>query len=168
LEKLTDYCDGLRGHIIQASQELAELDRRLTQISQQIHKNIEVRDASFAADFNNYCCKLRKELDELDTVWSTLRAQSRACKPADWTAELILPAKGLNSHAKTLSRACDEFITAYDIFARTYKGFTAVKLNVWLLTACQNDFFNLTGKILFLAREIARHTEQKRGNHAAG
>lgn len=168
LEQMSARCDALRTALAGATQELQDLNRRLEQIIQQLHKNIEVRDASFAADFNNYCCKLRKELDELDTVWSTLRAQSRACKPADWTAELILPAKGLNSHAKTLSRACDEFITAYDIFARTYKGFTAVKLNVWLLTACQNDFFNLTGKILFLAREIARHTEQKRGNHAAG
>ena len=72
------------------------------------------------------------------------------------------------SRAKTLSRACDEFITAYDIFARTYKGFTAAKLNVWLLTSCQSDYSSLTGKILFLAREIVKQTEQKRGIHVAG
>ena len=168
LEQMAGQCDSLRAQLAGAAQELQDLNRRLSQIIQQLHKNIEVRDASFAQDFNNYCCKLRTELDKQDADWSVLRTQARTYKPADWSADLILPAKGVNSRAKTLSRACDEFITAYDVFARTYKGFTAVKLNVWLLTACQNDFSSLTGKILFLAREIARYTEQKRGNHAAG
>lgn len=168
LEKLSSQCDALRGLFASATQELQDLNRRLRQIIQQLHKNIEVRDTAFAQDFNNYCCHLRQELDKQDATWAVLRTQARAYKPADWSADLILPAKGVNSRAKTLSRTCDEFITAYDIFAHTYKGFTAVKLNVWLLTACQNDFFSLTGKILFLAREIARHTEQKRGNYVAG
>ena len=144
LETISTQCDSLRTLLVGATQELHELTRRLEQIVQQLRKNIDVRDANFATDFNDYR------------------------KPGDWTEDLILPAKGLNSRAKTLSRACDEFITAYDIFARVYKGFTAVKLNVWLLTACQSDASLLTGKILFLAREITKHTEQKRGNYVAG
>ena len=130
IEQMAAQCDTLRAALASATQELQDLNRRLGQIIQQLHNNIEVLDASFATDFNNYCCKLRKELDALEAIWSTLRAQARASKPGDWTAELILPAKGLNSRAKTLSRACDEFITAYDIFSHTYKGFTAVKLKL--------------------------------------
>lgn len=167
LEKLTQHCDLVRGHLAQATQELRDLNRRLEQISQQIHKNIEVRDSSFAEDFNTYCQQLRKKLDKQETTWVTLRTQARASKPADWHAGLALPAKGFSSHAKMLSRACDEFTTAYDIFGHTYKGFTAAKINVWLLTACENDFSNLTGKILFLAREIAKHTERNRGKNVA-
>lgn len=167
LEKLIQSCDTLRGTVIQATQVLRDLDRRLTQISQQIHKNMEVRDGTFATDFNTYCQQLRKQLDKQDVAWTMLRTCARACKPADWHAGLALPAKGLNSHAKMLSRACDEFVTTYDIFGHTYKGFTAAKLNVWLLTSCQNDLSNLTGKILFLAREITKNTERNRGKNAA-
>jgi len=168
LETISSQCDSLRTQLITAARDLQELNRRLEQIMQQLHKNIDVRDNTFAEDFNTYCQQLRQSLDVQDTAWQTIRTQTRAVKPADWTADLILPAKGVNSRAKTLSRACDEFITAYDIFARTYKGFTAAKLNVWLLTSCQSDYSSLTGKILFLAREIVKQTEQKRGIHVAG
>ena len=56
--------------------------------------------------------------------------------------------------------------TVYDLFCKNYKGFTAAKLNVWLLTSCQTDISNLTGKVLFLAREISKKTEQNRSPHA--
>lgn len=168
LDTISTQTDALRAQLITATRELQELNRRLEQIEQQLRKNIDVRDNTFAEDFNAYCQQLRHALDEQETAWLAIRTQVRTCKPTDWTADLILPAKGVNSRAKTLSRACDEFITVYDIFARTYKGFTAAKINVWLLTSCQNDIPSLTGKILFLAREIAKQTEQKRGAHVAG
>ena len=78
LEKLTQYCDTMRGIIIQATQMLNDLDRRLTQISQQIHKNMEIRDGSFAEDFNVYCQQLRNQLDKQDGAWTTLRTHVRA------------------------------------------------------------------------------------------
>lgn len=168
LETISTQCDRLRTLFVGSTQELHELTRRLEQIVQQLRKNIDVRDTNFATDFNDYCQQLRKNLDAQEITWTEIRAQVRTRKPSEWTEDLVLPAKGINSRAKTLSRACDEFITAYDIFARVYKGFTAVKLNVWLLTACQGDASLLTGKILFLAREIAKYTEQKRGNYVAG
>ena len=168
LENLSAYCEQLRIILTQATQNLHDLDRRLKQILQQLHKNIEVRDTDFSAEFNAYCHDLRQKIDAQEAACTDLRAQVRTCKPAQWDASLILPAKGFNSRAKTLSRACDEFITAYDLFSRTYKNYTAAKLNVWLLTSCQNDVSTLTGKVLFLAREIAKHTEQNRGKHAAG
>ena len=105
---------------------------------------------------------MRQTLDEIEPVWTELRTQIRQLPDKAWDGELALAAKGLNSRAKALSVACDEFSTAYDTFAKYYKNFTAAKLNMWLLTACQTDIDNLTGKILFLAREIARKTEQNR------
>ncbi len=168
LEQTSSACDALRGDIIAASRALLEFNRRLEQILQQLHKNIEVRDTDFAAQFNDFCAQLRKEQDGRDLFWTEARTAARTFKPADWTGDLALAAKGLNSRAKTLSRATDEFTTAYDLFCRNYKSFTATKLNVWLLTSCQNDFSNLTGKILFLAREIAKQTEKNRGPHAFG
>lgn len=168
LEQISSACDALRGDISAATRGLLEFNRRLEQILQQLHKNIEVRDTEFATQFNDFCTRLRKEQDERETFWAEARAAARAVKPAGWTGDLALAAKGLNSRAKTLSRATDEFTTAYDLFCRHYKSFTAAKLNVWLLTSSQNDFSNLTGKILFLAREIAKHTEKNRGPHAYG
>lgn len=168
LDQLSPACDSLRSAVIDAARALLEFNRRLEQILQQLHKNIDVRDTEFAAQFNEFCARLRKEQDERETFWAQARADVRACKPADWTGDLALAAKGLNSRAKTLSRATDEFTTAYDLFCRNYKSFTAAKLNVWLLTSCQNDFANLTGKILFLAREIAKHTEKNRGPYVCG
>lgn len=168
LEQISSACDALRGDLIIATHTLLEFNRRLEQIVQQLHKNIDVRDTGFAAQFNDFCLHLRKEQDEREPFWTEARANARTFKPADWTGDLALAAKGLNSRAKTLSRAADEFTTAYDLFCRNYKSFTAAKLNVWLLTSCQNDFANLTGKILFLAREIAKHTEKNRGPHAFG
>lgn len=163
LTDISEHCETLRTDLGKAARSLGEMNRRLEQILQQLHKNIEVRDNTFAAEFNTFCTDLRATLDGHEPFWAEARAQARAAKPNEWTADLALPAKGFNSRAKTLSRACDEFITAYDAFARNYKNFTAAKLNVWLLTSCQTDVQNLTGKILFLAREIAQHTERNRG-----
>ena len=166
LEKISSQCDQLRTEMLVATGEVAQFDKRLEQILQQLHKNIEVRDTTFAEEFNSFCQQLRAQVNDQETLWMQLRADIRSRKENEWEGFLALPAKGLNSRAKTLSRACDEFITAYDAFCRNYKNYTAAKLNVWLLTSCQTDFANLTGKILFLAREIAQKTERNRTPYA--
>ena len=166
LEKISSQCDQLRTEILIATRELTQFNKRLEQILQQLHKNIEVRDTTFADEFNSFCQQLRAQVNEQETLWTQLRADIRCRKEREWEGFLALPAKGLNSRAKTLSRACDEFITMYDTFCRNYKNYTAAKLNVWLLTSCQTDFTSLTGKILFLAREIAQKTERNRTPYA--
>lgn len=162
LEEISAQCEQFRGLLQQQLTPLRDFSRRLLQISQQLRKNIEVRDTNFAEEFNAYVQQLRKILDEVDPIWTDLRTQVRQTPDKNWTGELALSAKGLNSRAKALSRACDEFTGEYDLFCKQYKNFTAAKLNVWLLTACQSDISSLTGKVLFLARELARKTEQKR------
>ncbi|MBQ8032414.1 MAG: hypothetical protein IJ266_00415 [Elusimicrobiaceae bacterium] len=162
LEQISSQCDQLRLLIQQQTGPLTDFSRRILQISQQLRKNIEVRDTSFAEEFNTYTTHLRQTLDALEPAWAQLRAQVRQTPDKNWTGELALAAKGLNSRAKALSGACDEFVSEYDVFCKRYKNFTAAKLNVWLLTSCQNDISSLTGKILFLARELARKTEQNR------
>ena len=168
LDTINTQCDALRAQLHEAALSVSDFNKRLETILQQLHKNIEVRDTSFAADFNLFCAEFRTQVNDKEAFWLQARADVRACKAADWTADLALPAKGLNSRARSLSRAEDEFTTAYDQFCRNYKSFTAAKLNVWLLTSCQSDLDNLTGKILFLAREIAKQTEKNRGAHANG
>ena len=166
LDQISAQCDSFRLLLQQQTTALADLGRRLAQIVQQLRKNIEVRDGQFAEDFNLFTTELRDHLDKREPVWTELRAQIRQTPQKSWTGDLALTAKGLNSRAKTLSRACDEFETEYDEFCKNYKNFTAAKLNVWLLTSCQTDIANLTGKILFLAREISRKTEQNRSPYA--
>ncbi len=168
LDQISARCDTFRADLIAAAHTLRDFTRRLDQIILQLHKDLAVRDDAFAGQFNQYCQELRQKLDEAEPFWTQTRNQARTYKDADWTGDLALAAKGLNSRAKTLSRACDEFTTAYDAFCRSYNGFTAAKLNVWLLTSCQNDAASLTGKILFLAREIAKKTERNRGPHVYG
>lgn len=166
LETISTQCDALRTHILAATVHLADYTRRLDQILKQLYKNIDVRDEKFAEEFNTYCANLREHLNTVEPVWTDLRSQARQQKT--WDGSLALDAKGFNSRAKALSRACDEFTTAYDTFNKQYRRFTAAKLNVWLLTSCQTDIANLTGKILFLAREISRKTEQNRRPYANG
>lgn len=166
VDQMAIQCDALRIFVQQQTTRLADFAKRLQQIVQQLRKNIEVRDMSFAEDFNQFVQDLRDTLDKREPVWTELRGQIRQVPTKEWTGDLALPAKGLNSRAKVLSRVCDEFETAYDQFCKDYKSFTAAKLNVWLLTASQTDIANLTSKIVFLAREISRKTEQHRSPHA--
>jgi len=166
LEQTSTQCDSLRILLQQETTSLRDFSRRLLQILQQLRKNVEVRDTDFAEQFNVYCQNLRDLLNKREPVWTELRAQIRQIPLKEWTGDLALAAKGLNSRAKALSRACDEFATEYDNFGKQYKNYTAAKLNVWLLTSCQTDIANLTGKILFVARELARKTEQNRSPHA--
>ncbi len=168
LSDLSSHADALRTLVLNACEELGTLQKRLEQIVQQLRKNIEVRDQNFATDFNSFCHKLRQQLDQWEPEWTQKRATAREVKPAQWSAELVLAAKGLNSQARALSRANDEFTTAYSAFIRTYKNFTAAKLNVFLLTSCQTDAENWTSKILFLAREITKYTEKNRGRYVRG
>ncbi len=162
VEQLSAQCDQLRTLLQQQAPALRDFSRRLLQITQQLRKNIDVRDNSFADEFNTYVQTLRATLDEREPAWTQLRTDIRQLQDKDWSGDLALAAKGLNSRAKALSVACDEFATEYDTFGKQYKNFTAAKLNVWLLTSCQADIQSLGGKILFLAREIARKTEQNR------
>ncbi len=163
LQSASRECENFRAQLAADTRALAEFTRRLEQISGQIHKNIEVRDSSFADEFNAFCLDLRTRVDQRETVWTAIRAGVRAWTKKDYEDGLALPAKGLNNKAKTLSRACDEFTTTYHIFYRGYKNYTAHKLNVWLLTSCCNDINNIAGKILFLAREAAKQAERCRG-----
>ena len=162
LEKLSSQCDDLRTLLQQQGPLLGDFSRRLLQITQQLRKNIEVRDTNFANEFNDYVKNLRELLDQAEPVWTQLRAQTRQISDKSWAGELALPAKGFNSRAKALGNASAEFTAQYDAFCKQYKNFTAAKLNMWLLTACQTDITGLTGKILFLAREIARKTGENR------
>lgn len=166
LEQTSTQCESLRILLQQETTMLRDFSRRLLQILQQLRKNIEIRDTDFAEQFNAYCQNLRDVLNKREPVWTELRAQIRLVPQKEWNGDLALSAKGLNSRAKALSRACDEFTTEYDNFGKQYKNYTAAKLNVWLLTSCQTDIGNLTGKILFLARELARKTEQNRSPDA--
>ena len=166
LDQTSVQCDGFRIFVQQQTTRLSDFERRLEQIIQQLRKNIEVRDTQFAEQFNQFVQDLRDTLNKREPVWTELRGQIRQVSDRCWTGDLALAAKGLNSRAKALSRACDEFGTEYDLFCKNYKGFTAAKLNVWLLTSCQTDMANLTGKIVFLAREISRKTDQHRNPHA--
>ena len=168
LEALNAQCDNFRAQLHAASLAVDEFNKRLENILQQLHKNIEVRDNAFVEEFNLFCAQLRQQTNNTESFWLQARTDVRAFKNTDWSSDLVLAAKGFNSRARSLSRASDEFTTSYDRFCRNYKSFTAAKLNVWLLTSCQSDTDTLTGKILFLAREIAKQTEKNRGPYANG
>ena len=168
LTDLSAHSDFLRNLLMRATQDVNSLTRRLEQIVQQLRKNIEVRDNTFADDFNAFCQHLRKQLDQWEPQWTLTRNSAREIKPAQWAEDLALNAKGFNSQARALSKACDEFTTANSSFLRIYKSFTAAKLNVFLLNSCQTDVENLTAKILFIAREIAKYTEKNRGSYVRG
>ena len=51
-----------------------------------------------------------------------------------------------------------EYVTKYAEFNRFYKNYTLEKLPVWLLNSCCDDLNNLTGKVLFISREITKKT----------
>ena len=95
---------------------------------------------------------LRKQVDTDLDKWQQLRQDVRQAteKPS------VLQAKSFSLRAKTLSRASDELTTALDAFHAFYKKYTLSKLPVWVLTSCCDDINNLSGKILFLAREISK------------
>ncbi len=166
IEQTSIQCEALRIFVQHQTTLLTSFSQRLQHIMQQLRKNIEVRDNAFVEEFNQHAQDLRDTLNKREPVWTELRSQIRQVPSKAWTAELALSAKGLNSRAKALSRACDEFETEYDRFCKIYKGFTAAKLNVWLLTSCQTDIASLTGKIVFLAREISHKTDQHRSSYA--
>lgn len=161
LQNISAQCDAFKTLLSNASDELAEFTRRLTLILSRLHKENDTRDEGFSAQFNQFTLDLRAQIDGQETFWSSARQQARAAQTGGLSG-LALAAKGFNSRAKTLSRACDEFSTAYHTFYKTYQSYTAHKLNVWLLTSCDADINNLTGKILFLARETARAAERAR------
>lgn len=166
IEQTAAQCDALRVWLQQQSTTLADFSKRLKQINQQLRKNAEVRDSDFSPQFNAFVADLRDTLNKREPVWTELRARIRQVSANAWGEELVLCIKAFNNRAKALSKTCDEFESEYDGFCKHYKSFTAAKLNVWLLTSCQADMATLIGKIAFLAREIARKTDQHRSPYA--
>ena len=162
LDEVLTQTDALRACAAGAANTLRDFSRRLELILSQDHKNIAVRDSAFVSDFAAFCTQLRQDTNSRLDYWQAARAQMRSGTDKEGYG-LALAAKSFVSRAKTLSRACDDLSTAYAQFNRFYKNYTRAKLPVWLLTSCCDDLNNLTGKILFLSRELAKKTEQKRG-----
>ena len=98
-------------------------------------------------------------MDQTNQDWQQLREQIRK-QFANKKYPSSLTAKSFTLRAKTLSHSCDEFTTAYDQFNNLYKNYTLSKLPVWVLTSCSDDLNYLTGKILFLCRELTKYTNR--------
>ncbi|MBR3603670.1 MAG: hypothetical protein IKL48_03155 [Elusimicrobiaceae bacterium] len=157
LDNISQQTDSFRNLVLKETSSLRDFTRRLEQILSQDHKNIQVRDTAFSAEFSSFCTSLRKEFDQQLNFWQENRPLLRTCTlKADYS--LVLAAKSFSLRAKTLSRSADDFSTAYNNFNRFYKKYTLEKLPVWLLTSCCDDLNNLTGKILFLSREVSKKT----------
>lgn len=162
LDDILAQTDALRAAAAQTARSLRDFSRRLELILTQDYRHLTVRDTEFATDFSAFCTQLRKDTDARLDYWQEARTALRGGSGRDGYG-LALAAKSFVSRAKTLSRACDDMTTAYDQFNRFYKNYTLTKLPVWLLTSCCDDMNNLTGKILFLSRELAKKSEKQRG-----
>ena len=156
-ETLPAQLEPLSGSINHAARQLRDFSRRLELILSQDHKHIPIRDTAFTEEFSSFCKQLRQEMDQTNQAWQQLREQIRK-QLAQKEYPSSLTVKSFTLRAKTLSRSCDDFTTAYDQFNNLYKNYTLSKLPVWVLTSCSDDLHYLTGKILFLCRELAKYT----------
>lgn len=164
LAQLSAQCDSFQECFGSAAAHVRQLTARLDEILPQLHKNTPVRDSAFSHDFNSFCADLRKRLDEMEAPWEAVRDQLRVVKDSQWSKKESLACKACVLRAKRLSAAQDDFAAAYQAFLRSYKSFTAEKLNVFLLTSCQADSENVSGKILFLVRKISQQIEKNGDN----
>ena len=166
-DEVLHQTDALRATAAKTADDLRGFSRRLELILSQDHKKISVRDTGFVMDFSSFCTALRQDMDQKMDYWQQDRTQLR--KGTDKEGyEKSLAIKSFVNRSKTLSRAADELTTAYAQFMRLYKNYTLSKLPVWLLTSCCEDLNNLTGKILFLAREQTKKTEKQKGVEYGG
>ena len=158
LENASEKLDSLRTLSSLSAATLRNFTKRLELILSQDHKHISVRDTDFSDEFTVFCTQLRKDFDTHLDFWQQARSDLRTAKfPNEYAC--MLAVKSFSLKAKTLSRSADDFTTAYDEFNRFYKKYTLAKLPVWILTSCSDDLNNLTGKILFLSRELSKKTE---------
>ena len=159
-EEISQQADSLRTQTVSAAQSLRDFSRRLELILSQDHKNIAIRDTDFPTEFASFSMQLRTQTDQALQTLQDFRSALRDTKQYP-QGPSSLQAKGFSLRAKTLSRACDDFTTAYDRFNFLYKNYTLAKLPVWVLTACCEDLNNLAGKILFLSREVSKKVNIK-------
>lgn len=162
IDQAAEQTQALRTFTDEQTRSLQDFTRRLELILSQEHKKITVRDEAFPAEFASFCQILRQELDKKLEFWQEMRKNLRGETKIDGAYGLALSIKSFSMRSKTLSRSADEFTSAYDTFNRFYKNYTRAKLPVWLLTSCCDDLNNLTGKILFISRELAKKTERQR------
>lgn len=162
-DQITTQANDLRACVSSATQSLSEFKRRLEAILSQDHREIAIRDTDFQTHFTDFCTQLRQQTDLFLQTWQQLREQVRTAKQVPSS----LQAKGFSLWAKTLSRASDEFTTAFDQFHFVYKKYTLTKLPVWVLNSCETDLSNLASKILFLSREITKKANGDKGEQDA-
>ncbi len=151
-DEISTQANQLRSIISSATQALSDFQRRLETILGQDHREMTIRDTDFQTQFTGFCSQLRSQTDQALQTWQQLREQVRATKEIPSS----LQAKSFVLRAKTLSRSCDEFTTAFDRFHAVYKKYTLTKLPVWMLNSCGTDLDNLSSKILFLSREVTK------------
>ena len=156
-DSLPGQLEPLHDIVSRAARQLRDFSRRLELILSQDHKHIPIRDTAFTEDFSTFCKQLRADMDATNQTWQQLRQDVRK-QFAQKIYPSSLTVKSFTLRAKTLSRACDDFITAYDQFNNLYNNYTLSKLPVWVLTSCGDDLNYLIGKILFLCRELSKYT----------
>lgn len=132
---------------------------RLCDIAKQYKKKSAVKDENFEEEFRAMVTSLRVLTDKSLQFWQDARGYIRSADRKELMSGNRILIKQMNIAARNFSRVTDEFETLLKTF-QALSGDITLRLNWWMLESCLKDLQNISGRILFLVRDLEKNYDK--------
>ena len=129
---------------------------RLEVIYKQYRRKIPVKDTTFQEEFRATMLDLKAFSDNSNDFWQKTRSFIREADKSKLVEESRISVKQLKINANAFNRQTDELYTIFKNIQRIAKE-VPLRLNWWLLEASCGELGNITGRILFLIRDMEKY-----------
>lgn len=129
---------------------------RLEVIYKQYRRKMPVKDTTFQEEFRATMLELKFFSDTSNDFWQKTRSFIREADKPKLVEESRIAVKQLKLNAAAFNRQTDELYTIFKNIQRIAKE-VPLRLNWWLLEASCDELGKITGKILFLIRDMEKY-----------
>jgi len=153
---LAEQIEHMNSELLALTSELDAFAERAITITKQKKRGLPIKDTTFAGDFSLLCTKTGAFVSKSEDFWRSLNSVVRDGKvPQDNS----IAVRGVGAKARQINKAMEEFVSVFRYVQSTAKS-CPVTLNMWTLETHASDLERISGKILFVTRELSKSVEQ--------
>lgn len=129
---------------------------RLEVIYKQYRRKMPVKDTTFQEEFRSTMLELKAFSDSNNEFWQQTRFFIRQADKPKLVEESRIGVKQLKINANAFNRQTDELYTIFKNIQRLAKE-VPLRLNWWLLETSCGELEKISGRILFLIRDMEKY-----------
>ncbi len=156
IKQMSEEIDSSSAALRTINEKLRSYYDRLEVICKQHRRRMPIKDITFQEEFRATVLELKDFADKSDDFWQQTRAFFRTGEKATLVEANRIGIKQMNIGAMAFSRQVDELYTVFKNIQSLARE-VPLRLNWWLLEASCEDLTKISGRILFLIRDLEKY-----------